>query len=81
VRTGVLCKKKCTVTINLFPFKGGPKIKAPRVVRPKPGRTVTVKIAIPANKRALLKKAGGVTVKLTYQVAGKKHTEVRKARL
>lgn len=82
VGTGVLCPKRCSVIINLTGLKGGPKLTAPRVVRPKPGRTVKVKISIPTKKRALVKKAGGVQVKLTYRLTGgTKFSETRKARL
>lgn len=78
----MLYPKKCTITINLTPLKGGPTLTVPRIVRPKPGPAVTVKVTIPKRKRAMVKKAGGVRVKLTYKLpGGKKRTEVRKARL
>lgn len=79
---GILCKKNCVVTMSVVTLKGGRQVIAPRILRPKPGRVVNVKVTIPANKRALVKRAGGVKVRLSYKVAGqKKYTEIRKARL
>lgn len=82
VTAPVRCTTRCTVTVRVTPLKGGPTVAVPRRVAPAPGRVVTVTVAIPAAKRRLVKKAGGVRVRLTYRLAGgATYTETRKARL
>ncbi|MBU2696636.1 hypothetical protein [Pimelobacter sp. 30-1] len=80
VTAGVRCPARCTVTLKVTPLSGGPTL-AVRKVTPSPGRVTTVKVAIPPGKRGLVKKAGGVRLRLTYRHAdGTTSTETRKAR-
>jgi len=82
VTAPVKCPKKRAVPATPFGLEGGPTLTAPRTIRHRPGRTAQLSVAIPASKRALVEKAGGVRVKLTYKLAGgKTYSEVRKARL
>lgn len=81
VSAPVGCPARCTVKVRVTPLKGGPTL-AVRRVTPAVGRVVPVKVSIPAAKRRLVKKAGGVRVTLTYRLAGgASYTETRKARL
>jgi hypothetical protein len=49
----VRCPKRCKITIELFPLKGGPRLTVPRTFRAKAGRTTSLSVPIPARKRAL----------------------------
>ena len=81
VTAGVRCPGRCTVGVRVTTLKGGRKVAPVRRFTPKPGRVVRLKVAIPPAKRGLVKKAGGVRVRLSYRLAsGVRYSQVRTAR-
>jgi len=77
----VSCPAKCTVKIELTPLRGGPTLVVDRI-DVGAGRSRTVTMPIPPKKRAVVKKSGGVQVKLRYTLPqGITYTETRTARL
>jgi hypothetical protein len=81
VETEVICPAKCTIILELTPLKGGPSIEVERI-SPKPRKPVTVTVDIPRSKRALVLESGGVTVEITYKLAGgTSFTDIRAGRV
>jgi hypothetical protein len=81
VETDVMCPATCTIIIELTPLKGGPTLEVERL-SPKPRKPVTVTIDIPRSKRALVLESGGVTVEVTYKLAGgTSFTDIRTGRV
>lgn len=77
----IVCPSRCTIQLDLTTLNGGLTVAVERIkLKPRKPRTITV--PIPPKKRDIVKRSGGVRIKITYHMSGvPKFSETRLALL